>query len=196
MPGPEDPPLVTLLRFRNLDEETSRLLHAWAQEHPKVAGNIGGEMSLRLLVWVRENPGRPVVAARNAMGVSNGTIYFHIDRLEGARLIRREKRGRTSLLCPAGFPPQASPLQPTARSVLEAIHRGHGRSTATLQAATKLSSRILYYHVAMLRKAGLVVSERSRGLLNLALTEEAHALRRRVGGRGGDAQSASREARA
>lgn len=120
---------------------------------------------------------------RLAMGWS--TLYFHLDALEAAGLLRRVRHGRHCFLFPEGIAGDLErSLQRTAlegeraRLLAEEIVRAPGHDIASLAAAVGVSPRVVYHHVRRMRLEGLVASSREHRYCDLAPTPRLRELLR------------------
>lgn len=126
---------------------------------------------------LHEAPGRPLGELKEALGVGWGTLYYHVNLLERAGLVRTVVSGRRKLVFPgvgerdprevAG---RSLLVGPTARRVARAIVERPGRSLAEVGAAAGENPRVAYYHVRRFVEAGLVSSSSRTRYAGLAPT--------------------------
>lgn len=133
------------------------------------AGSTPVETSKAILALVRESPGTPVGEIVKRLGLGSGTIHYHIERLADQKLIRTVKAGRRRLVFPLdreGDAREARALSlvrgKTSRAVAEAIVANPLCSIMEIVEATGESPRAVYYHVKLLKSAGLVLSASSK----------------------------------
>ncbi|HWH09167.1 MAG TPA: helix-turn-helix domain-containing protein [Candidatus Thermoplasmatota archaeon] len=133
------------------------------------AGTGQVETAKAILQAVRESPGRPVGELVKRMSLGSGTIHYHLERLAEQKLIRTVVAGRRRLVFPLDRDGDARDARAlslvrgrTSRVVAEAILASPGCSILDVMASTGESARTVYYHVKLLKTAGLVLSASSK----------------------------------
>lgn len=131
----------------------------------------------RLLALVAAEPGLPVGEIARRLSVRDGTVYYHIARLQLAGRVRTVVKGRRRLVFPAGaaweeMRTEAAALLRgrTVRHIALAILRQPGLSMRQLIPLVSDSPRAVYYHTKRLRAAGLIESATRTRYRNLEPT--------------------------
>lgn len=127
------------------------------------------DTAARILALVRKSPGLPVGEIVRRLALGSGTIHYHIERLVDQKSIRTVQAGRRRLVFPldhAGDARDAKALSlvrgRTSRLVAEAILKKPACSIVDIVRMTQESPRAVYYHVKLLKTAGLVLSASSK----------------------------------
>ena len=133
------------------------------------AGSSQVDTSKAILLAAREAPGIPVGELVKRLGLGSGTIHYHLERLAEQKLIRTVVAGRRRLVFPLDRDGEARDARAlslvrgrTSRLVAEAILAQPGCSIVEVVEATGESARAVYYHVKLLKSAGLVLSASSK----------------------------------
>lgn len=134
---------------------------------PEEPGQL--ETAKEILDLVRKTPGLPVGELVKRLGLGSGTIHYHLERLADQRLIRTVVAGRRRLVFPVDRDADARDAKAlslvrgrTSRLVAEAILAQPTCSIVDVVNATGESARAVYYHVKLLKNAGLVLSASSK----------------------------------
>ena len=127
------------------------------------------ETAKEILDLVRKSPGLPVGELVRRLDLGSGTIHYHLERLADQRLIRTVVAGRRRLVFPVDRDADARDAKAlslvrgkTSRVIAEAILAQPTCSILDVVAATGESPRAVYYHVKLLKTAGLVLSASSK----------------------------------
>lgn len=129
---------------------------------------LASPVSQRVLAAARARPGLTLSEARDMLGMSWGSLYRHIARLESAGLVRLQTAGRRRLLFPVGetdttvqpsvMEAAAFLRQPTGRMIATAVILRPGRSVPEIAEALSLTPRVVYHHVQRLLAMNLIAS--------------------------------------
>lgn len=115
-----------------------------------------------ILEFVRRNPGERVEAMRQTLGLTNGTLLYHLRVLENADLVRMRKEGSVARLFPAGPRIRAEPyLPPLRRRIMALLESTPGPTQRQLALRLQLSERMISYHVRRLERQGFLRVERT-----------------------------------
>ncbi len=97
------------------------------------------------------------------IGVSNGTLAFHLAILERSGLVESRRAGGRKLIYPRGVKPQATDalLTPARVGMLRLLRGRPGITLRDLADSLTLEATAANYHLAVLRSAGLVNGVRS-----------------------------------
>ena len=120
----------------------------------------------RILGYVQAYPGSKYTSVREALGLTNGTLAYHLWVLERLGFIKSARQGRVRLLHPQGRPITQhsivlSQLQYTLLDLLKA--EGH-LSQSEISRSLKLSRQRVHYNVKKLRSLDLVEVTRDKKL--------------------------------
>lgn len=126
----------------------TRISRAGALEHPA---------RKRLCEIVEANPGIYLRALHRELGGSWGPFMFHVRLLARLGFVTLRKEAQFQALYPAGAAVLAPAARGTQARVLEAARRAAGPpDVAALSSELELSPRLVRYHLASLRKRGLL----------------------------------------
>lgn len=127
------------------------------------------DTSKSILFAARASPGIPVGELVKRLNLGSGTIHYHLERLAEQKLIRTVVAGRRRLVFPVDRDGEARDARAlslvrgrTSRVVAEAILARPGCSILDVVEGTGESARAVYYHVKLLKQAGLVLSASSK----------------------------------
>lgn len=168
-------------------------VQAWRRGRPQGVSLVRE----RVLHLVRVHPGLPVGVVGDRLGISVGTLHYHLAALVRHGLIETRKRGRRRLVFPTEV--DADPRVVAALALLRghtcaAIARDIARHAPTelLEIIARVggSPRAVYYHVKSLRECGLISSALAFRYRQLAPTPLLQMLLERLDREEADAGSA------
>jgi DNA-binding MarR family transcriptional regulator len=116
----------------------------------------------RIYEAIRANAGIYYRELLRTLGVSNGTLAFHLHHLERAGYVRaRRVRGRKHLY-PTGFRPEPRDalVTPSQRRILAYLQIEPGASQREIMRAVGLKRSTVSYQIGVLRSLGLVETRR------------------------------------
>jgi len=124
--------------------------------------------------YIMANPGEHYNGIRNALDLNNGTLAYHLRRLELEALIKSRLDGMYRRYYPAGMKlpePNGQALTEVQTTVLAKIRETPGISQSDIASLMKLSNPTVNYHMERLLKKGLIRRERSGMRYRCFLTE-------------------------
>ncbi len=113
----------------------------------------------RIYGIVESSPGVHYTLIRRRLGVGNGTLTYHLAKLEREGFIRSEWDGLYKRFYPAKLPASktsAAEPGPVQREILELVGRRPGVSQKEIALETDMSKRVVSYHISRMSEAGLV----------------------------------------
>ena len=140
----------------------------------------------RILGLVRTQPGLHKMAVCRALGLSWGTVSYHVRRLVRAREISANSpRGREVRLFAAGVDEQQRRWITALRdgldpALVDHLDRAPDSGLAQMSEALNVSRRIIQRHLGLLDQGGLLMSD-GRWRAKYRLNEEADRFRRTTG---------------
>lgn len=116
----------------------------------------------RVYAMICDRPGIGYRQLQRAVPLANGTLEFHLARLERAGLVTLVSQGGRTCYCPAGRRAPATDVPPSERQqrILEYLDRSPGASTLEVQDALRIAQSTASYHLGTLRALGFVTAER------------------------------------
>lgn len=136
---------------------------------------------LRLYGLVHAHPGIASTRLAEDLGISWGTLSYHLVRMERAGLLATRRAGRRRLV----FPSQMSDTneedvvllrEGTSRRIALLIVERPGLDIAALQKELGITARAAYHNVKRLRDAGLVEGRHPRKYAGLRATPKLYGL--------------------
>lgn len=125
--------------------------------------------------YILANPGDHYSSIRDALGLNNGTLAYHLKRLEDERLVKSAADGSFRRYYPAMMkvpePPQDG-LTEVQRSIVSRILLAPGLSQSELGRFMGLSRATINYHMERLVSRGVLRRERA-GMRCLCFVTEA-----------------------
>lgn len=115
--------------------------------------------------YIRVHPGDTYTDIKRNLGLTNGTLTYHLDVLEKQGYVRAVVRGARKMIFPVGVQPpeDGGGLAEIQRRLLGALVEAPGIAIADLAASLGISRQLALYHTRLLAGRGLVRLER-RGL--------------------------------
>jgi predicted transcriptional regulator len=114
--------------------------------------------------YILANPGEHYNAIKNALDINNGTLAYHLKRLETENIVKSRMDGLFRRYYPAGMKmpePNGDALTEVQRTVLAKMKETPGISQTDIASLMKLSNATINYHIERLLKRGLVRRERA-----------------------------------
>lgn len=136
---------------------------------------------LRMYGIVHQHPGISSTRLAAELGISWGTLAYHLTRMERAGLILTRRAGRRRLV----FPSQADATdeedvvllkEGTSRRIALLVAERPGLDIQAVQAALGITARAAYHNVKRLRDAGLVEGRYPRKYAGLRATPKLYSL--------------------
>jgi DNA-binding MarR family transcriptional regulator len=110
-----------------------------------------------LFEFIKQNPGERIEGARRLLGLSNGSMHYHLKVLADRNLIRILRDGGIARMYPAGPKIQPTPYVPVQRKrVIELLSSRPGVTQREAAALLGISERMTSYHIQTLASQGLV----------------------------------------
>ncbi len=131
---------------------------------------------------IEANPGIHQNALKRDLGLANGVLRHHLDKLANASVVVPVAAAGYTCYYPKGAIDRrvmaALPVLKAAgaKRILEAVLSQPGCSNAELAAAAKMAPQTAHYHVQRLKDAGIITTERRGKFLHLHPTQTAHAV--------------------
>lgn len=123
------------------------------------------EVRRKILLMLEEHPAIPLAEIRERVPVGWGTVWYHIQKLAKADLIRIIPSGKRKIVVRVNSAPTAVEVRAlavlrgsTARKISRYIQRNPESSVSAISEALGLSTRVAYYHVKVLLEVGLLSS--------------------------------------
>lgn len=116
----------------------------------------------RIFEFIRQNPGAHATRIAKASGSGWGTTIYHLDRLQQARMVTRERGGNQACYFPSGFASHEARVamtalkQATARQIADYVLAHPGASQKDVALALGLSQALVSWHVKRLAEAGVL----------------------------------------
>lgn len=130
---------------------------------------------------VHQHPGIASTRLAADLGISWGTLAYHLTRMEAANLLVTRRAGRRRLV----FPTQMQDVdeedvallrEGTSRRIALLIVDRPGLDVPTIQAVLGITARAAYHNVKRLRDAGLVTGRNPRKYAGLQATPKLYGL--------------------
>lgn len=137
------------------------ILAMWAKG-PKVLENFNRG---RIIGYITAKPGCSYSELKDALGIVNGPLAYHLAILEKIEIIKSEKDGRKRRYYCTGIAvqsPKATYLGLTEARVLSEIERLGLSSNSDVAGSLGMSRQRVSYNIKLLAKRGLVEEENSR----------------------------------
>jgi predicted transcriptional regulator len=125
--------------------------------------------------YILANPGEHYNSIKSALDLNNGTLAYHLNRLEQENIIKSRPDGLFKRFYPASMKmpePNGSALTEVQRSIISKIKETPGISQRDIASLMKLSNATVNYHLERLLKKGTVRRERAGMRKRCYLTEE------------------------
>ena len=112
--------------------------------------------------YIMANPGEHYNSIKRALGLKNGTLAYHLKRLEKERFIKSVRDGRYKRFYPSGMkvPEEVFRLNKIQEIILGIIVDRPGISQKDLADMVGLSRSTINYHIGVMSNAGFVRVER------------------------------------
>lgn len=127
--------------------------------------------------YIIANPGDHYSSIKNALDLNNGTLAYHLKRLEVEDIIRSRMDGLLRRYYPAGMKmpePNGNALTEVQRTLMAKIKETPGISQSDIATLMKLSNATVNYHMERLLKKGVVRRQRAGMKYKCYLTEDAN----------------------
>jgi predicted transcriptional regulator len=129
----------------------------------------GGPNRARILEHVEQNPGIQKIEVCRALGLSWGTVTYHLQLLSRQGAVATRCANRQVRLYPPGAPERFMPYfaalrTPASAAILSALRDQPGIRMNDLSQNLALSRRIVQGHLNNLAQAGLVQREGQRNI--------------------------------
>jgi|GEM_PF-2345239 len=137
------------------------ILAIWAKG-PKVLENFNRG---RIIGYITAKPGCSYCELREALGIINGPLSYHLAVLEKIEIIKSTKDGRTRRYYSTGISvqsPKATYLGLTEAKILSEIERLGPSSNTEVAGSLGMSRQRVSYNIKLLAKRGLIEEEDSR----------------------------------
>ena len=110
-----------------------------------------------LFEFIKQNPGERIENARRALGISNGSMHYHLKVLSERNLIRVLRDGGLARLYPAGPKINPQPYVPAQRRrFVDLLSSRPGVTQREAAMLLGISERMASYHIQTLSTQGLV----------------------------------------
>lgn len=130
----------------------------------------------RLFEHIRENPGVTFTALKEHFDVNNGTLTYHLHRLEREELITYRNLGKYKMFYAEGMRIRGCEvvISPLDREMLGMISDNPGMTTKQVITSMKgiRSQRTISRHIKQLERKGFLVVERTHGARRLFVSED------------------------
>jgi DNA-binding MarR family transcriptional regulator len=121
----------------------------------------------RLFEFIKENPGITFTALKDHFEVTNGTLTYHLHRLEKEELIVHRNLGKYKLFYADGVRIKGveAVISPIDRDIISLItdHPGISSNAIISNLSTNRSQRTISRHLKQLERNGFITSERRNG---------------------------------
>jgi predicted transcriptional regulator len=124
--------------------------------------------------YVNSHPGDHYRSILNNLGLTNGTLTYHLATLEREEFIRSERDGPLKRFYPADTeftPGMALELTPIQKSIYDLISKSPGISQKEIAAKIGVSAPTVNYHIKAMVNARLVRLERHRKVTRCFIVE-------------------------
>ncbi len=112
----------------------------------------------QIVGYVSANPGSTYSQVRKSLGLSNGTLAYHLWVLERLGFVRSERQGRLRRLFPTGPIARSDwfVLSPIQYAILDVLHAQGPMSQIEIARRLRVSKQRAHYNVNALRKLALL----------------------------------------
>lgn len=127
----------------------------------------------RIYGYIEANPGVHLTAIGKAMGISNGCLTYHLDKLEKEGFVRSTRDGTRKFYYPKGMRidlgrevephPAMGILSKVQEAIIERARREPGISQRQMASAIGVSPSTVNYNIRLLAMAGILRLERHLG---------------------------------
>lgn len=138
------------------------LSYKWLHGEP-----LGNEIRLRILEYVKKNPGVRFVNIVRETSINRGTALYHLGVLEYFDMITRFKSGGSTLYFQnCGMYSNREKVvslalqEPTQRRIIEFLFKNEGATRGDIAKALDLSGSTITWHAAILKKYAIVQAEK------------------------------------
>lgn len=114
--------------------------------------------------YIMANPGEHYNSIKGALELNNGTLAYHLNRLETEQIVKSRLDGLFRRYYPASMKmpePNGHALTEVQRSIMSKIKETPGISQRDIASLMKLSNATINYHLERLLKKGTVRRERA-----------------------------------
>lgn len=126
--------------------------------------NLDNPTKREILQYIRSNPGAHFTKILSDLGLKNGTLSYHLYKLEKGGYIKSVFQGSYKKFYPSG-------TKDIPKSVDELIYnvvlQNPGISQPELIELLGLSRQLVYYHIRRLAKKGIIISRKNGRHLHL-----------------------------
>ena len=129
----------------------------------KGRGMLGNRTRKRILVYIKDNPGKHYSEMMRELGMSRGTLTYHLGKLDRGKMITSMNGGKFRYFYPADMKKTPFCLTPAEREVIKVIRKIPGSSAKEVAKEYGTSIRTVYYHLENLSAKGIVNSEKVNG---------------------------------
>ncbi len=151
------------------------LSYKWLHGEP-----LGNEIRLRLLEYVKKNPGVRFVNIVRETSINRGTALYHLGVLEYFDMITRFKSGGSTLYFQnSGMYSNREKVvslalqEPTQRHIIDFLSKNEGATRGDIAKALGLSGSTITWHTAVLKKYAIVQAEKDGAKKKHYLDKEA-----------------------
>jgi predicted transcriptional regulator len=138
------------------------LSYKWLHSEP-----LGNEIRLRILEYIKKNPGVRFVNIVRETSINRGTALYHLGVLEHFDMITRFKSGSYTLYFQnSGMYSNREKVvslalqEPTQRRIIEFLFKNEGATRGDIAKALDLSGSTITWHAAILKKYAIVQAEK------------------------------------
>lgn len=130
----------------------------------------------RLFEYIKENPGVTFTALKEHFDVKNGTLTYHLHKLEREELITYRNLGKYKLFYADGMRIRGCEvvISPLDKDILNLVSENPGITTKSVISTlrTSRSQRTLSRHIKQLERKGFLIVERSHGARRLFISKD------------------------
>jgi predicted transcriptional regulator len=121
----------------------------------------------RLFEYIKEHPGSTFTALKEHFEVNNGTLTYHLNKLEREELIVHRNHGKYKLFYADGIKIKGveAVISPIDRDIIDLISENPGISSNAIFAnlSSDRSRRTVSRHLKQLERKGFIASDRKDG---------------------------------
>jgi predicted transcriptional regulator len=134
---------------------------------------LENEVRRMIRTYIRLHPGAHYSSIKSNLGLPNGSLIYHLNKLEKKEVVYSKREGRFKRFYPKGIPPNNKPiLTEFQENLLESINETPGISKAELGYVFERNRQDINHNVNVLLEKELIIVKKENGKTHLYISDE------------------------